>query len=919
VLHKLKITATVLFFITATVLHGQLWLYDDTLVSGWQNWSWSCHVNFSESDPVYAGTSALSVQAAAWGALSLYHSSLDSAEYGMLEFYIRGSEPGIQLWIYLDDSNSGQSSEVFLLNDPTFLADGTISTGEWKRAQILLSAIQDLPAQITRINFFNNTESSSATYYLDNIRLTDKSMLPPQLKSVRSQSEKQVALYFDQALDQDSLSGAVYRLSSTIDTNYLLPQSGPYEEYSQEEQRVTVSFPYSFQPGGSYKLTVFGVSNTFGVGMSSTATGHFSLGSALLTINVSSNVHRISPYIYGLAFGDSAAYLESAGITVNRSGGNARTKYNWQIGASNTGADWYYENMNAHGSSGQNTPVAFVRRNAAAGCATLYTLPMIQWVAKDTTSYSYSVGRYGAQDETDPWKPDAGNGLQGGSPILADPTDAYVPARPFRQTGDPTNCVYQDEFLQYLRSEFGTMTEDAIAFIAMDNESDIWRGTHMDVHPDPSTYDELLESFLTYASMTRSNLPRARITGPVSTGWWYYWNSDAGAEDKDDHAGQDFLPWFLEQVRAHDSNTGVRTLDVLDIHYYPTGIFNSNGDAETRDRRLRTTRSFWDPSYQDEGWIGSDQWATETQSNRNCVMLIPRFKQLIETCYPGTKLGVTEWNMGGENDISGALAVADVLGIFGRENLYLASYWASPEDTSYAYQAFKLYGNYDGYGSRFQPVSVAAESSDQNELSVYAAIAPSGKKLTVISINKNPTQDITARINLEGFAPNTTAQVYSISAATTAQIATNAPITNVSTSFLHTIPCYSAHLLVFTGPVLDRNTNGLPDPWETVFPVSDPQDDDDNDNVLNIDEYKAGTDPLDPDSVLDLRMTRTDHGLLLGVKSVPGQSYQLETLSPLTHAWISSNTVQGNSALLLWDITPSFPYTLYRISSPGAE
>ncbi len=37
--------------------------------------------------------------------------------------------------------------------------------------------------------------------------------------------------------------------------------------------------------------------------------------------------------------------------------------------------------------------------------------------------------------------------------------------------------------------------------------------------------------------------------------------------------------------------------------------------------------------------------------------------------YPGTKLAITEYNWGGQEHINGAVAQADILGIFGREGL----------------------------------------------------------------------------------------------------------------------------------------------------------------------------------------------------------------------------------------------------------
>ena len=87
--------------------------------------------------------------------------------------------------------------------------------------------------------------------------------------------------------------------------------------------------------------------------------------------------------------------------------------------------------------------------------------------------------------------------------------------------------------------------------------------------------------------------------------------------------------------------------------------------------RLRSTRSLWDPTYADESWIADVQ-------DGPYVRLIPRMRDWVNANYPGTKLAVTEYNWGGLESINGALAQADVLGIFGREGLDLATIWGPP-------------------------------------------------------------------------------------------------------------------------------------------------------------------------------------------------------------------------------------------------
>jgi hypothetical protein len=108
----------------------------------------------------------------------------------------------------------------------------------------------------------------------------------------------------------------------------------------------------------------------------------------------------------------------------------------------------------------------------------------------------------------------------------------------------------------------------------------------------------------------------------------------------------------------------------------------------------------------------------------------------VNTHYPGTKLAISEYNWGALNHINGALAQADVLGIFGRERLDLATLWAPPEFDDPGAFAFRMYRNYDGAGSAFGDLNVPASSGDQEKLSIYAARRNQDGRLTLMVINK---------------------------------------------------------------------------------------------------------------------------------------------------------------------------------------
>ena len=151
------------------------------------------------------------------------------------------------------------------------------------------------------------------------------------------------------------------------------------------------------------------------------------------------------------------------------------------------------------------------------------------------------------------------------------------------------------------------------------------------------------------------------------------------------------------------------------MHFYPqTDVYNDELDRETAARRLRSVRALWDETYEDESWINTP------------IEFVPRMQRTIEATYPGLPLMISEWNFGADSSTNGAVAIADVLGVYGREGVYAAAYWRSPEPASPGYFAFKMHGNYDDNGSSFSGATVPATSIDPSVVGVYGALDGTG-------------------------------------------------------------------------------------------------------------------------------------------------------------------------------------------------
>src|ERR1051326_183753 len=116
-------------------------------------------------------------------------------------------------------------------------------------------------------------------------------------------------------------------------------------------------------------------------------------------------------------------------------------------------------------------------------------------------------------------------------------------------------------------------------------------------------------------------------------------------------------------------------------------------------------------------------------------MFIPRLRSWVNTYYAaGTPIGITEYNWGAESHINGATTQADILGIFGREGLDMATRWTAPNSSTPTYQAIKIFRNYDGNRSTFGDTSVAAAAPNPDNLSAFASLRSSDGALTVMVI-----------------------------------------------------------------------------------------------------------------------------------------------------------------------------------------
>jgi hypothetical protein len=533
-----------------------------------------------------------------------------------------------------------------------------------------------------------------------------------------------------------------------------------------------------------------------------------------LSVDAGNQTHAISPLIYGMnAYVLDNTTAATANISVARWGGDGTSRYNYKLNVSSAASDWYFENGTGSGGVWPDGNFNdFVTSGASDSIKTIGTVPVLGWVAKDSTSCSFPKSTYPSQYAFDPYSGACGDGespsqanITGNDPTVtstAEPPPA--PPAPSAVNAAWADNTWAGGWVASLVGKSETGASGGVTIWDLDNEPAWWDAVHRDVHPVPSTYDEVTDGGIGTALAIKTADPTAQVSGPVVDYWWNYFYSKkdiengwstgpcyepwSGPTDRAAHGGTAFIEYYLKQFAAAENTYGVRLLDYLDIHGYdaPQYPLNSNnglgltaaGDTDKQILRMNATRVYWDPTYIDPDTSNQPfpqpNYTTDSNYTSSCNVpaqapeIVRMLKTWVANDYPGTKTAIDEYNFGGMEAINGAVTQADILGIFGREGLDLATLWPT---TNYSQQvpgtmAFAIYRNYDGNKSTFGDTALASTSTTssnadgEGQLAVYGAYRSSDKAITVIVINKTYGA-LTSTVSLANFRSSSgTAQAY---------------------------------------------------------------------------------------------------------------------------------------------------------------
>jgi len=765
----MKIFLFAWMFLLSTLCLADQTIYDGQLENGWENWSWAS-VNFSNTSPVYSGTYSISVTATAGNeALYLHNNPQSTAGYQALTFWICGGSSGGQ---ELQVQGTLNQSPIVVYTLPALPGNNT-----WQQVTVPLVGLG--VANISEFDGFWIQDRSGVvqpTYYLDGITLVSTptkvsdmgvyngslinnwlnyswatvnlSNMNPKYSGADTISVTGQAAYDALYLHHDPINASLYQtitfwinggatggqqleVSGTETGVNQTPYNLPTLAKNTWVQVVVPLAALGISTRGDFDG--FWIADSAGVVEPTYYVADIVLSSTpalnpIAKIGVdATTLTPISPYIYGVNSTDFADMGKGFGFS--RQGGNRLTAYNWENNASNAGSDYEYENDGLMGVTNVSgwAVQTFVQAAIAGDAVPLVTVPTAGYVAADK---------------------DGGGDIRNTPNYVQVRLRQDVAAKKSKFVYPPITTdyyVYQDEFVNYIK-QFGSASFPVM--YQLDNEPDLWAYTHPEVHPDPVTYSELLLKCTTYATAIKAVAPKGLVFGPVNYGWEGY----RTLQNASDAGGRDFLSFFLEGMNQASVAAKKRLLDVLDLHWYPEATgdgFRITTDADSLGlsaARVQATRSLWDSTYVENSWI--------TQSINGAIDLLPDTFGRINTNYPGTKLSFSEYNYGGGNAPSGAVAQADFLGVLGRYGVYAAANWGVGSTDLATLAGFKAFINYDRAGSRFAPneVTVSGETGAMN--AVYASVDKANPTLMTLVVVNKTTNSSPFLISLTKFTPN---------------------------------------------------------------------------------------------------------------------------------------------------------------------
>ena len=487
------------------------------------------------------------------------------------------------------------------------------------------------------------------------------------------------------------------------------------------------------------------------IGMSTDA-----VASVSVSVDASSGVMPVSPYLYGRNIycnedrgdindvtetlsakeQDNLETYRQAGIRYLRmNNGNNATKHNWRKNL--TSHPDFYNNVYKH-----NWDISAKKvLDNLPGVDAMYAFQLTGYVA---SSMDYNFADWD-------WKQAHGKNakqslnLAGGGQVTDD-------GETLVQAGN--SSLYLQEWPADSSAKILTHWKDELKYDmerlkywSMDNEMELWRGTHDDLpldFPDNSTVapERMINNYVAVAKAAKARYPDVKLTGPVVANEWSWCNIryDNNSEGKAvtsfikaPDRNYCWLEYFIKRLGEEQKKTDIQLLDVFDLHWYPT--------EKDYESWINWHRVFYDTTYNYPGANGIKR-ANETCKWDETITKEYIFKRVDDWMkkYVGADykytFGFTETDFIADMDaMTRAVVYASFMGTFMDHGVEIFTPWTWREGM---YEVVHLFSR---YGKEFR---VNSPSSLDSLVSAYTTVNGAGDSMTVILVNRaeNSTQSV---------------------------------------------------------------------------------------------------------------------------------------------------------------------------------
>lgn len=448
-----------------------------------------------------------------------------------------------------------------------------------------------------------------------------------------------------------------------------------------------------------------------------------------ITVNANQDKKAVSPNIYGRneSFDKPVQFYKDAGLRFARiGGGNNMSAYNWRAKLTvhpdwfnNVyGADWdaYALKINDNFPNMQGM-FAFQLLGRAASTG--------QNNFPDWTYMQAHPGWSGNKQNL------AGGGTpdpNGGDKALVD-GDIDLFSKPWPAD---SSVAILDHWFGANGSGFN---KNQLQYWSMDNECDIWNGTHDWAMPTLISAAEFMDRFIDLAKKAKAIEPDIKICGPVTTSeWqWFKWGEESIRIDGKYYC---WFEYFIKRCADEEKASGVRVLDVFDIHHYPY--------APTDQDALQNHRIFYDKDYNYPGANGLNTinggWDTSSKKE----YIFQRINDWLTKHYGanhGITLGLSEWSPGPSEANLASVIYATHLGLFANNGVEYFTPWSWMDGM---WETLHLFSR------NAKDYSVSSISSLEETVSAYTTVNGGADSSTVIIVNRDMEASHNVSESLQG-------------------------------------------------------------------------------------------------------------------------------------------------------------------------